>query len=215
MNTSSYLIAPEVAAYVLSHSEPLDEIARELVDETSKMPSALMQVSPDQGQFLTLLVRLAGARSVLEIGTFTGFSALCMARGLPVDGYLLACDVNEEWTAVGKKYWQRARVADRIDLRIGPGAETIAALPPETLFDLAFIDADKPSYPDYFEMVVEHLRPGGLLLADNVLWHGEIESSTTESAAALRRFNDLVVADDRVDGVLLALFDGLTFAIRR
>ena len=214
MNTSSFMLSNELGNYVRRHAEALDEIAQELVDETSVMPSAMMQVSLEQGLFLNFLVRVTGAHDVLEIGTFTGFSALCMARGLPQDGYLLACDVSEEWTSIGKRYWERAGVADRIDLRIAPAVETLASLSPETMFDLVFIDADKQSYPAYFEATVDRLRPGALLLADNVLWHGEIESSAAGGAVALREFNDRAVDDSRFDTVLLPVFDGLTFAVR-
>lgn len=173
-----------------------------------------MQIAPDQGTFLKLLVQLTGSASVLEIGTFTGFSALCMARGLPEGGRLLACDVSEEWTVIARRYWERAGVSDRIELQIGPALDTLASLAPDTMFDLAFIDADKEPYPDYFQAVVDRINPGGLILADNVLQSGRITDTSSESAniAALRDFNATVVADPRVEAVLLAAFDGLTFA---
>jgi caffeoyl-CoA O-methyltransferase len=158
------MLATDLDEYVRSLAAPLDPIASELISETATMPMAGLQIAPEQGTFLKLLVQLTGARSVLEIGTFTGFSALCMARGLS-DGKLIACDVNEEWTAIARRYWERAGVADRIDLRIGPALDTLGGLPDDVTFDLAFIDADKPAYPAYFEAVADRMRPGGLLLA--------------------------------------------------
>ena len=208
------MLSDELAAYVRASSEPMDVIAQDLIDETARLPMAGMQIAPDQGTFLKLLVQLTGSASVLEIGTFTGFSALCMARGLPEGGRLLACDVSEEWTGIARRYWERAGVSDRIELQIGPALDTLASLAPDTMFDLAFIDADKEPYPDYFQAVVDRINPGGLILADNVLQSGRITDTSSESAniAALRDFNATVVADPRVEAVLLAAFDGLTFA---
>ena len=216
MSRSSFMLSDELAAYVRASSEPMDLIAQDLIDETARLPMAGMQIAPEQGTFLKLLVQLTGAASVLEIGTFTGFSALCMARGLPEGGRLLACDVSEEWTGIARRYWERAGVSDRIELQIGPALDTLASLAPDTMFDLAFIDADKEPYPDYFQAVVDRINPGGLILADNVLQSGRITETTSESAniAALRKFNATVVADPRVEAVLLAAFDGLTFARR-
>ena len=133
-----------------------------------------MQVAPEQGAFLTLLTRLVGARRAIEVGTFTGYSSLCIARGLPAGGELLCCDVSEEWTAVARRFWEKAGVADKIELRIAPAAETLRALPAREDWDLAFIDADKPGYPVYYEEILRRLRPGGLILADNVLWMGRV-----------------------------------------
>ena len=214
MSRSSFMLSDELAAYVRASSEPMDVIAQDLIDETARLPMAGMQIAPDQGTFLKLLVQLTGSASVLEIGTFTGFSALCMARGLPEGGRLLACDVSEEWTVIARRYWERAGVSDRIELQIGPALDTLASLAPDTMFDLAFIDADKEPYPDYFQAVVDRINPGGLILADNVLQSGRITDTSSESAniAALRDFNATVVADPRVEAVLLAAFDGLTFA---
>ena len=214
MSRSSFMLSDELAAYVRASSEPMDVIAQDLIDETARLPMAGMQIAPDQGTFLKLLVQLTGSASVLEIGTFTGFSALCMARGLPEGGRLLACDVSEEWTGIARRYWERAGVSDRIELQIGPALDTLASLAPDTMFDLAFIDADKEPYPDYFQAVVDRINPGGLILADNVLQSGRITDTSSESAniAALRDFNATVVADPRVEAVLLAAFDGLTFA---
>jgi caffeoyl-CoA O-methyltransferase len=172
----------------------------------------MMQIAPEQGVFMELLVRLCGARRAVEVGTFTGYSALCIARGLPDDGTLLACDVSDEWTSIGRRYWERAGVAKKIELRIGPAVETLRALPQEPRFDLAFIDADKPSYPAYYEEILRRLRPNGLILVDNVLWMGRVvdPSADDENTRAIRAFNDLVAADRRVDCVVLAVSDGLT-----
>lgn len=217
MSRSSFRLSEGLAAYVRSHTEPPDDIAQALIDETSTLPNAGMQISSEHGLFLTMLVRLIGATSILEIGTFTGYSALCMARGLPPGGKLLACDVSEEWTRIARRYWDRAGVSDRIDLRLAPATETLAGLPADVTFDLVFIDADKVSYPDYFEATVDRVPPGGLILADNVLWGGRIDdpSASSESVRALREFNDLVLTDPRVEALLLPVFDGLTFAVRR
>jgi caffeoyl-CoA O-methyltransferase len=166
---------------------------------------------------MTLLTAAIGARRVIEVGTFTGYSALCIARGLPEDGLLLCCDVSEEWTAVGRPFWERAGVADRIDLRIAPAIETLRALPPDADWDMAFIDADKPGYLDYYEELLARLRPNGLILVDNVLWMGAVvdREKNDEQTQAIRKFNDHVAADPRVDRVMLPISDGLTIARKR
>jgi caffeoyl-CoA O-methyltransferase len=175
-----------------------------------------MQIGDDQGQLLTMLTRLVGARSAVEVGTFTGYSSLCIARGLADGGTLICCDISEEWTAIGVQAWEEAGVADRIDLRIAPALDTLRALPPEPTIDLVFIDADKGGYADYWAELVPRVRPGGLLLADNVLWSGEIadDELSGDNLDALRTFNDLVAADSRVETVVLTAFDGLTIARR-
>src|SRR5262249_20750807 len=156
--------------------------------------------APEQGAFMTILTRLLGARSAIEIGTFTGYSALCIARGLADGGRLLCCDINEEWTAIAKEYWARAGVADRIELRIAPALEALATLPADPVIDLAFIDADKENYADYFEALLPRLRPNGAILVDNTLWSGAVvdPGRNEASTAAIRAFNDMVAADDRV-----------------
>lgn len=176
-----------------------------------------MQIAPEQGAFMTLLARAIGATRAVEVGTFTGLSALCLARGLGEDGRLIACDISDEWTAVGRPFWEKAGVSDRIDLRIGPALETLRALPLEANIDLSFIDADKPSYAAYFEELVQRTRPGGLILVDNVLWMGRVADPTAddEQTEAIRAFNDLVAADERVDCVMLAISDGLTLLRKR
>jgi caffeoyl-CoA O-methyltransferase len=161
---------------------------------------------------------MLGARRAVEVGTFTGYSSLCIARGLAPGGTLLCCDVSEEWTAIGRRAWERAGLADRIELRIAPAIETLRSLPTEPAIDLAFIDADKGGYPNYWEELAPRVRPGGLLLADNVLWSGRVadgEADEDGDLRAIREFNDRVAADDRVDAVVLPAFDGLTIARRR
>jgi caffeoyl-CoA O-methyltransferase len=188
-----------------------------LIEETQSLGGvAMMQIAPEQGAFMTLLTRAIGARRAVEVGTFTGYSALCIARGLPADGRLLCCDVSEEWTAIARRHWELAGVANRIDLRIAPAIETLRALPDEEI-DLAFIDADKPSYIRYYEQLVPRLRPGGLLLADNVLWSGRVvdEGADDENTVAIRAFNDHVAADGRMETVMLPISDGLTIACKR
>lgn len=171
-----------------------------------------MQIGGDQGTMFELLARATGARSAIEIGTFTGYSALSLARGMGPDGRLICCDVSEEWTAIAREHWRLAGVADRIDLRIGPALDTIAALPAALRFDIAFIDADKPNYGNYFEALLPRMRPAGLMLVDNTLWSGEVldDSSTDVMTVALREFNDRVVADQRVRCVILPIGDGVT-----
>jgi caffeoyl-CoA O-methyltransferase len=166
---------------------------------------------------MSLLVRAVGAKSAVEVGTFTGYSALCIARGLPDDGRLLACDVSEEWAAIARRYWQRAGVEKKIELRLGPALETLRALPVEPHFDLGFIDADKPSYPAYYAEILARLRPGGLILVDNVLWMGRVADPAADdpATAAIRAFNDRVAADPRVDCVMLPISDGLTLLRKR
>jgi caffeoyl-CoA O-methyltransferase len=175
-----------------------------------------LQTAEEQGPLLSFLVRLTGARQIVEVGTFTGFSTLSMAQALPEGGRVIACDVSEEWTAVGRAAWADAGVADRIDLRIAPALETLRALPEGPWIDLAFLDADKGSYIDYWEELVPRMNPGGLLVVDNTLFHGEVtDPAAGGGAAAIRAFNDHVRADDRVDDVLLTVADGTTLARRR
>ncbi len=205
---------PDVAAYAASHTEAPDSLLQRLVHETRQRlgDRSRMQISPDQGVLMQILVRLMGAREAIEIGTFTGYSALCVARALPADGHLLCCDVSEEWTAIGRRYWAEAGVADKIELRIGPALETLRSLPDEARFDVAFIDADKPSYGAYFDELVPRMRAGGLIMVDNTLWSGRVIDPDVQDAdtVALRAFNDKVAADPRVTGTILTVRDGLT-----
>ncbi|MGV9775605.1 O-methyltransferase [Streptosporangium sp. NPDC003464] len=213
------IIDPAVSDYLLSHCTPADDLLRELAAETREAfpGSAGMQISHDEGEFLTMLVRLVGARQAVEVGVFTGYSSICIARGLPKDGRLLACDVSEEWTSIARRYWERAGLTDRIDLRIAPAIETLRALPADPVIDFAFIDADKVGYPLYYEELVVRLRPGGLIVLDNVLRAGRVLDPAVQDEAdvTMRRVNDLVVADDRVDSVMLPVRDGVTLARKR
>ena len=216
MTRSSESITPELHTYIVDHSDPVDPVLGDLAEETARLfPDRKgMQISPEQGAFTTLLTRIHGARDVVEIGTFTGYSSICFARGLPEDGTLLALDINEEWTSVARRYWERAGVAERITLRIGPALESLRELPAEPRFDIAFIDADKEGYVDYWEELVPRIRPGGLLLADNTLSHGRVvdPDNTSASVQGIRDFNSLLVSDERVNQVLLPIGDGLTLA---
>ena len=207
-------LSPDLDRYLLDHSTPPDQVLTDLIDETRRaVPERVsMQISADQGQLLTMLVQVTGARSVVEVGTFTGYSSICLARGLPPDGHLLCCDVSEEWTAIARRYWDKAGLADRIELRLGPAADTLRSLPLEPQFDLAFIDADKGGYPVYYEEILQRLRSGGLICVDNVLWSGWVvdRSITDGNTQAIRDFNDMVAADPRVTVVILSVADGLS-----
>ena len=204
--------------YVLANTAAPDAIQRALIARTDELgDSRRMQIAHPQAVFMTFLTRSIGARSAIEIGTFTGYSALAIARGLPPDGRLIACDVSEEWTAIAREAWTAAGVADRIDLRIGPALATLAALPLGATFDLAFIDADKESYIDYYEAVLPRLDPNGMILADNTLWEGKVTDSSVDDAPtrAIRAFNAHVSADERAETVLLPVADGLTLIRKR
>lgn len=205
--------------YLAAHRTPDDELLVELRRQTERQFSdqAGMVISPDQGTLLGILVAATGARRVLEIGTFTGYSSTCMARALPEDGFLLALDMSQEYTAVARSYWRRAGVEDKIELRLSPALESLRELPFEPPFDFAFLDAQKTEYGDYLEEVLPRLRTGGLIAVDNVLWSGRTldPESTDESTLALRAFNDRVAKDDRIDSVMLAVADGLTLIRKR
>jgi caffeoyl-CoA O-methyltransferase len=203
--------------YLASHRSPDDQIVRDLREETARLGGhAVMQVAPDQATFLSLLVAAIGARRAIEVGTFTGLSSLAIARGMPPDGRLLCLDVSEEWTAIARRAWERAGVAGRIELRLGPAVKTLRALPETRDLDFAFIDADKKAYPVYWDETVRRLRPGGLVAVDNVLWEGEVVQPDKhgEDVDAIREFNERVLADPRVESVMLAVADGLTLARR-
>ncbi|MEU1668134.1 class I SAM-dependent methyltransferase [Streptomyces sparsogenes] len=203
---------------MLGHNPPLDPVQRELVEVThARLPEvAGMQSAEEQGPLLAFLVRLTGARHIVEVGTFTGFSALSMAQALPADGKLIACDVSEEWTAYGREAWAKAGVADRIDLRIAPALDTLRAMPAKPHIDLAYLDADKGNYIAYWEELVPRMSPGGLIVADNVFFHGSVvDPGATGSGAAIKAFNEHVSADDRMEAVMLTVADGLTLARRR
>ena len=214
----SFQLSADIHAYMLAHGTPPDDVLQSLIDETGALGMiAGMQVAPEQGTLLQILTALTGGNRAVEVGTFTGYSALCIARGLAPGGRLLCCDVSEEWTAIGRRHWERAGVADRIDLRIAPAIDTLRALPGEENIDLAFIDADKPSYHAYYEELLARLRPNGLIVVDNVLWGGNVinESANDENTVAIRAFNDVVADDVRVDRVMIPVSDGLTLLRKR
>lgn len=218
MTPKSFLLTDALHRYLIEHATPIDDLQRALIETTASLGElARMQISPEQGALLSLLVRIAGARRAVEVGTFTGYSALCIARGLPEDGKLLCCDLSEEWTSIARAHWQRAGLADRIDLRIGPAIETLRELPRAADIDLAFIDADKAGYVSYVEELVPRLRPGGLLLIDNVLWSGAVAdpAKDDEDTNAIRRCNDYVSAHPDLESVILPVADGLTLARKR
>lgn len=214
----SFHLSPEIHEYLVAHGTPPDQIERDLIRETETLGDiSRMQIAPEQGALLRILTALLGATNAVEVGTFTGYSALCIARGLAPNGRLLCCDVSPEWTAIGRKYWDRAGIADRIDLRIAPAIETLRSLPRDAAVDLAFIDADKPNYIAYYEELVPRLRANGLLIVDNVLWSGRVidKSAIDENTEAIRAFNDHLEADERVEAVMLSVSDGITLARKR
>ena len=205
--------------YVIAMGPPFDDVQSDLVVETAeRYPSAAgMQIGADQSALMTLVTRLVGARFAVEVGTFTGMSAIAIARGLADGGRLLCCDVSEEWTSVARRAWERAGLSDRIELRLAPALDTLRALPPEPAIDLVFLDADKTGYLAYWEELVPRVRPGGVLLVDNVFFHGGVleETPSNQDAAAIKVFNERVRNDDRVDQVVLPVGDGVTLAVRR
>lgn len=210
----SFLLDEALSDYLIAHGGAPDAIQQALIDETAALGGiSMMQISPEQGAFLTILTRALGVRRAVEVGTFTGYSALCITRGLADNGSLLCCDVSEEWTNVGRKHWAEAGVTDKITLEIRPAVETLRALPRDEVFDLAFIDADKPGYPAYYEEILVRTRPNGVILVDNVLWSGNVakREMDDENTNAIRAFNDLVASDARVESVILPIADGLTF----
>jgi len=211
-------LTPKIYEYVVAHGHNGDPIRAELAAETAKLgPISLMQIAAEQGTFMAILAGAIGARSAVEVGTFTGYSALCVARALPADGRLLCCDVNQEWTSIGRRYWERAGVANKITLKLGPAAETLKGLPASHTFDFAFIDADKTSYAIYYEEILKRMRPSGLILIDNVLWNGAIVDEARQDAdtTALRALNDFIAKDARVEAVMLAVADGLTIVRKK
>jgi len=220
MSNRTLALTDDLYAYVVAEGVRESAAARRLREETAKMPMAVMQISPEQGALMQMLVRLLGARRTLEVGTFTGYSALVVAEALPADGRLIACDVSAEWTAIGRRYWAEAGVAERIDLRLRPAVETLDALlagGDKGSFDFAFIDADKSNYDAYYERSLALLRPGGLIGIDNTLWSGAVIDAARSDAdtAAIRAINRKIWQDPRVDMVLLPVGDGLTLARKK
>lgn len=214
-----HIVNPDLEDYLNDHSSAADEVLRDLAEETSRaLPDAAqMQVSQDEAALLTMLTQLTNAQLAVEVGTFTGYSAISIARGLAPGGKLIACDVSEEWTGIARRYWERAGLTDRIDLRIAPAADTLRALPTEELVDFAFVDADKVGYPVYYEELVTRLRPGGLIALDNVLQRGQVidDAEQSESVRAIRAINDTIAADKRVTCVMLPVRDGVTLVRKR
>jgi predicted O-methyltransferase YrrM len=213
-------LTPPVYDYLLAHSLREPAVLRELRAETAGMKHGGMQISPEQGQLMALLVRMLGARRTVEVGVFTGYSALCVALALPDDGRVVACDLSEDWTAIGRRYWERAGVAHKIDLRLGAAGRTLAKLLDEGAegsFDFAFIDADKTNYASYYEQCLRLVRKGGLIAIDNTLWSGDVADAAKqdEDTKAIRALNDRLHRDERIDLSLLAVGDGLTLALRK
>lgn len=207
-------------AYVLDHQPPEHAALRGVRESSRHMPNWFMQIAPDQGHFMALLLRLIDARQVLELGTFTGYSALAMAMALPPDGRVVTCDVNAAWVDVGRPYWESAGVAGKIDVRLGPATETLARLVADGrngTFDAAFVDADKENYLHYYEACLGLVRPGGLVIVDNVLRLGHVIDETNHEPAtvAIRELNRRIATDDRVDRVMLPIGDGITLVRRR
>jgi predicted O-methyltransferase YrrM len=220
MSNRSISLTDSLYEYLLSVSLREPQLLLDLREETAALSSAGMQISPEQGQFMALMVRLMGARRCLEVGVFTGYSSLVVALALPEDGRIVACDVSEKWTAVARTYWQAAGIDHKIDLRLAPAVATLDVLIAQGhsgTFDLAFIDADKASYLDYYERALTLLRPGGLIMVDNTLWDGRVIDPEVSDAdtVAIRHFNETVHADQRVDVSLLPVGDGLTLVRKR
>jgi caffeoyl-CoA O-methyltransferase len=218
MSLKSWSLSDELHGYLLAHGTPPDDIARDLAEETRALlpDRAGMQVAPEQAAFLNMLTKLIGARFAVEVGTFTGMSSLAIARGLAAGGRLFCFDISEEYTAVARRYWVRAGVDDRIELHIGPAADMLRGLPNEPFLDLAFIDADKTGYSAYWHELVPRMRQGGVLVIDNVLWHGRVLDPSPDDPddVAVVAFNDEVLRDGRVEVVMLPLADGVTLARR-
>jgi caffeoyl-CoA O-methyltransferase len=216
--TGTEHVTSQILDYVLTHSSPPDPLLAELRAETARrFPDRVtLSIGAEQGTFMTLLSRLAAPRRAVEVGTFTGYSSICLARGLAPGGRLLCCDVNAEWTALAREYWHKAGLAGRIELRLGPAADTLRALPADASLDLAFIDADKTGYPAYWAEIVPRTRSGGIILVDNALLHGRIfDADPDPDARAVRDFNEQVLADERVELALLSIGDGVIFARKK
>ena len=212
-------MTPELRDYLVAHSIPATPQHAAIVDDTLASASdwSIMQIPREQGPFMTLLARLVGARLAVEVGTFTGYSALCIALGLAEGGRLICFDISEEWPAVGRPHWDAAGVGDRIEVRTGPAADTLPTLDGEGEIDLVFLDADKPGYLGYYEALLPRMRAGGLIVADNVLYSGAVLDAdhTDDNVVALRSYNDHLASDDRVEVVMLNVADGLSLARKR
>ncbi len=217
MTRSTPYLPDDLRSYLIDHSVRESDVMRRLREETAALPDSNMQIGPEQGQFMALLVELVGAQQALEVGTFTGYSALAVAAALPEHGRLVACDVSEEWTAVARRYWKEAGVAHKIELRLAPAADTLDALlgeGGEGRFDFAFIDADKEGYDGYYERALRLVRAGGLIAIDNTLWGGNVvdRSVTDDATEAIRRLNEKLAADARISLSMVPIGDGLSLA---
>ncbi len=218
MSSKSFLVPDAIYEYILETALRETAVQRELRERTATMPQARMQTGPDQLQFMQVLVRAIGARRCIEVGVYTGASALAVALALPEDGKIVACDVSEEYTVIAREFWKRAGVASKIDLRLAPGEETLKALlTQQDRYDFAYIDADKTNYDSYYELVLRLLRPGGLIAIDNVLWGGDVADLTETDAdtVALRTLNEKIGHDERVETSLLTIGDGLSIVYKR
>jgi len=220
MSNKTLFLNDNIYDYLLSNSLRDRDILKRLREETAREPMAAMQISPEQGQFMGLLVKLMGVSKALELGVFTGYSSLCVALALPSQGRLVACDINETWTNVARRYWREAGVSEKIDLHLAPALETLShliSIGESGTFDFVFIDADKENYDAYYERSLRLLREGGLMMIDNVLWGGRVADhhSNDEATAAIRALNKKLLNDDRIDLTLLPLGDGLTLAMKR
>jgi caffeoyl-CoA O-methyltransferase len=218
-NERKYIaLNPDLYSYVVAHGKNSDPLLEELAEETARLGRiSAMQITAEQGTFMSLLAAAIGARSAVEVGTFTGYSSICVARALPSDGRLLCCDVSAEWTTIARRYWDRAGVTSKITLKLAPALDTLRALPPDYSFDFAFIDADKSGYRGYYEEILRRTRIGGVILFDNVLWNGAVidPADQSEDTRAIRELNEFLVTDPRVDTVLLPIADGLTLCRKR
>jgi predicted O-methyltransferase YrrM len=220
MANTSIGLDPDLHAYLIAHGVREPDILRRLRDETASLPQHNMQIAPEQGAFMALLVGLAGSRRAIELGTFTGYSSLAVLLAMPPDGTIVCCDVSDEWTSVARRYWAEAGVADRVDLRLAPAIETLDALlagGAAGTFDFAFIDAAKVDYTDYHERIVQLLGSGGLAVYDNVLWSGGVidEAKTDADTNGVRRLNERLATDERVTISMIPVGDGLTLALKR
>jgi caffeoyl-CoA O-methyltransferase len=209
-------MTPELYRYMVDHGARQDEVLARIERETEALGDiAVMQVAPDEGALLTLLVRAIGAGRAVEVGTFTGYSAVCIARGLDAGGTLLACEISEEWAAIARRNLEAAGVADRVEVRVAPAADTLRALPDDEAVDFAFIDADKTGYPVYYEELLRRLRPGGLMALDNVLLGGRVLRPEDDSARVMHALNEAIARDERVDCAMIGVADGITLVRKR
>jgi caffeoyl-CoA O-methyltransferase len=218
VSNASIGLSQELHTYLVKVGVREPDVLRRLRERTAALPEHGMQIAPEQGAFMTMLCRILGAREALELGTFTGYSAVSIARGLAPGGRLVTCELSEEYAEIAARNFERAGVADRIEIRIGPAAETLRAIPEREVFDFGFIDAEKGGYPEYYELVVARTRPGGLIMVDNVLADGLVVGQAddgSEQVEAIRRTNETIVGDDRVDAAMLAVADGVVLARKR